>query len=318
MIIRGVGTIASERLTIVVLNFGQPEMTIRCVRALLEDGVLPERIVIVDNGSLDDSADRFERELPECVTLRLDKNVGYGRAANAGAERLPGDAYLVMNNDAFVHRPKSVERLVDALEDPTLGLVVPKLLDEDLTLQASVRPLQTPAVAALQATGLGRIIPNRWQPRLSHHWDHASSREISSANGAVFLVRRDAWDQLGGYNPARRMYGEDSDLCWRARKLGWRIWYTTESEFVHLGNATGSRVWANPERAAMIGREEVRLLFEQLSRPAAIFSVGAVCVYLTWRRAVFLLRRDRDAANAAKAARSAYAAGLMSAGRVAG
>lgn len=298
-----------DRLTIVVLNYGTPDMTIRCVRALLDDGVSAERIVIVDNGSGDDSADRFENELPECVTLRQDENVGYGRAANAGAARLPAEAYLVMNNDAFVHTSGSVERLVAALDDPTVGLAVPKLLDEDLTLQPSVRPLQTPAVAALQATGLGRVVPNRWQPRLSHHWDHGSSREISSANGAIILARKEAWYQLGGYNPARRMYGEDSDLFWRARKRGWRVWYVAGSQFVHLGNATGSRHWANPQRAAMIGREEARLLFEQLSRPSAVFSVGAVCLYLTWRRALFLARGDREAAEAMRAERSAYLAG---------
>jgi N-acetylglucosaminyl-diphospho-decaprenol L-rhamnosyltransferase len=309
-IIRSVSSIALNRLTIVVPNYGAPAMTIRCVRALLDDGVGAERVVVVDNGSEDDSRARLEAELPDCSIVALPENVGYSRAANAGAAHLEGDAYLVMNNDAFVHQAGSVQLLLEPLADSSVGLVVPRLLNADLSFQPSVRPLQTPRVTALQATGLGRFVPNRWQPRWSHHWDHRSSREIESANGAVVLARKEAWDQLGGYNPARQMYGEDSDLFWRARKLGWRVWFTTKSEFVHLGNATGSRVWADSQRAALIGREEAKLLRDELSSPAAWFSVGAVCLYLTWRRLAFLAAGDPRAAEATKAARSAYLAGL--------
>ena len=299
-----------DSLTAVILNWETPELTLRCVRALLDDGVPPGRVVVVDNGSTDGSHERFERELPECVLLRLPENLGYGRAANAGAAELAGDAYLVMNNDAFVHRPGSVRALLSALADRSVGIVVPRLRNEDLSLQPTVRPLPTPGVSVLRALGVGRLVPNRWQPRWSHHWDHGESRAVEAADGAVFLVRAETWEQLGGYNEARRMYGEDSDLCWRAGRLGWRIWFCGDSEFVHLGNATGSRRWTDPQRATMIGREESRLLFEQLSRPGAAVAIGATSVYHTWRAAVFALRGDRTAAAATRAARSAYLEGL--------
>jgi N-acetylglucosaminyl-diphospho-decaprenol L-rhamnosyltransferase len=299
-----------NRLTVIVLNWETPELTLRCVRALVDDGVPAGRIVVVDNGSSDDSCERFETEIPDCVLHRCDENVGYARAANAGARRLDGDAYLVMNNDAFVHRPGSVRALVDALADPAVGMVVPRLRNEDLTLQPTVRPLPTPGVSVLRALGVGRFVPNRWQPCWSHHWDHREPRAVEAADGAVFLVRGSAWDELGGYNEARRMYGEDSDLCWRARRLGWRIWFCADAEFVHLGNATGSRRWTDPQRARMIGREESKLLFEQLSRPGAAVAIAATSLYHTWRAAVFAIRGDRTAAAATRAARSAYIEGL--------
>lgn len=297
-------------LTVVVLNWETPGLTLRCVRALLDDGVPAGRIVVVDNGSRDDSQERFAAEIPDCVLLPLPENVGYARAANAGASALHGDAYLVTNNDAFVHRPGSVRALLAALEDPTVGLVVPRLRNEDLTLQPTVRPLPTPGVSVLRALGVGRFVPNRWQPCWSHHWDHREPRAVEAADGAVYLVRGTTWDELGGYNEARRMYGEDSDLCWRTRRLGWRIWFCAEAEFVHLGNATGSRRWTDPQRARMIGHEESKLLFEQLSRPGAAIAIGATSLYHTWRAAVFALRGDRTAAAATRAARSAYMEGL--------
>ena len=299
-----------DSLTVIVLNWETPDLTLRCVRALLDDGVSAGRIVVVDNGSKDGCPERFEREIPDCVLAALPENVGYARAANAGAKRLPGDAYLVMNNDAFVHRRGSVQRLLDALADPSVGLVVPRLRNEDLTLQPTVRPLPTPGVALVRAAGIGRFVPNRWQPRWSHHWDHSESRAVEAADGAVFLVRGETWEQLGGYNEARRMYGEDSDLCWRTRRLGWRIWFCAEAEFVHLGNATGSRRWTDPQRATMIGREESKLLFEQLSPAGAGVAIAATSLYHTWRAAVFSIQGDRTAAAATRAARSAYMKGL--------
>jgi N-acetylglucosaminyl-diphospho-decaprenol L-rhamnosyltransferase len=299
-----------ETLSVLVLNWETPDLTLRCVRALVDDGVPPARIVVVDNGSTDGSHERFAAEIPDCVLLSLPENVGYARAANAGARRLPGDAYLVMNNDAFVHRPGSVRRLLETLIDRSVGLVVPRLRNEDLTLQPTVRALPTPGVALVRAAGLGRLVPNRWQPRWSHHWDHSASRAVEAADGAVFLVRGETWEQLGGYNEARRMYGEDSDLCWRTRKLGWRIWFCAEAEFVHLGNATGSRRWTSPQRATLIGREEARLLHEQLSPLRAQLSIRATSAYLAWRGAVYALTGDREAAAGVRAERAAYLAGL--------
>jgi GT2 family glycosyltransferase len=265
-----------------------------------------ERIVLVDNGSRDDSAERLRAEFPTAVVVALPENVGYAGAANRGAAALPGGAYLVMNNDAFVHLPGSVRRLWDALDDPSVGIVVPRLRNEDLSLQPTVKALPTPGVAVLRAAGLGRVVPNSLQPRWSHHWDHSESRYVESADGAVYLARGTTWDQLGGYNEARRMYGEDSDLCWRTRRLGWRIRFEAAAEFVHLGNASASRRWTDERRAGMIGREESKLLREQLSPVGAAVSIGATSAYLTWRRAVYLARGDRAAAAALRAERAGY------------
>jgi len=301
------------RLTAVVLNREAPDLTVRAVRALLDDGVPGERIVVVDNGSRDESVTTFERQLAGCVVVALPQNVGYAAAANAGARRLPGDAYLVMNNDAFVHRAGSVAALLAALDDPAVGMAVPRLLNEDLTLQRTVRALPTPAVAVVRALGLGRLVPNRWQPRWSHHWDHCEARAIDAADGAVLLLRRETWDELGGYNEARSMYAEDSDLCWRTRKLGWKIWFTPDAEFVHLGSATASRRWTITQRATMIGREEAKLVVEQLSPVSAVVVVAATCAYLTWRGALLRLRGDEAGAAVLRAERAAYIAGLRAA-----
>jgi N-acetylglucosaminyl-diphospho-decaprenol L-rhamnosyltransferase len=297
-------------VTVVIANWRAPDHTIRSARAVIADGVPPERVALVDSGSRDDSADRFERELPDSVVVRLEQNLGYATAANAGAAALEGTSYLILNNDAFVHRPGSVRRMIEAMSEERVGLVVPRLLNPDLTLQTTVRPIDTPSVALARASGLSRFIPNRHQPNWSTHWDHAESREIRAADGAVLLVRREAWDELGGFSPRTGMYGEDTDICWRTRRHGWKVWFEGGAEFVHLGNASGGRRWSDPERAERWSRSEARLLRDQLPPVQATASILFTAAGLAGRAAVFGLGRQRARAADARAQLRGYLSAL--------
>jgi GT2 family glycosyltransferase len=284
-------------LVAVIVNWETPDYTIRSAEALMADGVPAERIVVVDNGSADDSYTRFQQRLFRCVLVRLHENIGFARASNVGARALQGASYLLLNNDAFAHRPGSVHALVSMLEDERVGIVVPRLLNEDLTLQPNVVPINSPAVAFVRASGVSRLVPNRWQPRWGTHYDHAREREIQAANGAVLLVRGELWRELGGLSEQSYMYADDLDLCWRARKLGWRIWFTPEAEFVHIGNASCGRHWDSAERAEMVSRSESAMIRQHLSPLAAKLTLAFIAVGLAARRALYRVLGKREAAE---------------------
>jgi N-acetylglucosaminyl-diphospho-decaprenol L-rhamnosyltransferase len=294
------------RLTAVVLNWDEPELTIRCVRALVRDGVLPNRIVVVDNGSTGDSVEQFQRTLGDCVLVRLLTNVGIARAINIGASRLEGQDYLILNNDAFVHAPTSVARLVRALKQDRVGMAVPRTLNEDLTLQPSVVALVGPATALVGALGLTRLVPNRWQPHWSTHWDHSESRTIDAASGAVFAIRGEAWRELGGMSERRWMYGEDIDLCRRARARGWSIWFERDATFVHLGSSTVSQHWDDAARARMIARSEVAALRSELSPVSAWTTLGLLAAGVGARWVAFSAARRRQRAAVFRAVLAGY------------
>ena len=264
--------------TTVVLNWRTPAYTIRSVRALVEDGVAPERVVVVDNASGDGSDERIRRELPDCRLVALERNLGFARGNNAGARVLPGSAYLFVNSDAFVHRRGSVERLLAAIEDPRVGVAVPRLLNEDLTLQPSVVPTSSPLPELVRASGLSRFAPNDLQPSLGTHWDHAASRAIQAATGAVVAVRGDAWETLGGFEESRFMYAEDIDLCWRARERGWEVRFVAEAEFMHLGNASAGSRWNDAERAERVARAEAAMIREHLPRGRAAVTLALMAL----------------------------------------
>lgn len=285
-----------SRLTVVITNWGTPEVTIRSATAVIEDGVAADRVVVVDNGSEDDSYARFQAELASCRLVCLEENIGFARASNHGARTLPGDAYLFVNNDAFVEKPGSVSALLACLQDPAVGVVAPRVLNPDLTLQPTVVPTSSPLVELVRASGVSRFLPNRVQPRWSTHWDHGEAREIQAVNGAVLLVRGRTWDELGGFEEQAYMYAEDLDVCWRARSASWKVWFTPDAEFVHLGNVASGRHWSSPERAAMVGSAEAEMIRRHMSRPSAALTVGLISAGLAGRWLVYRATGNREAA----------------------
>jgi len=291
----------------VLLNWNLADLTPRCVRALTDDGLAGAQVVVVDNGSESGEVDRLRRELPADVhVLALPRNIGYARASNAGAaERPAAERYLFVNNDAFVHAPGSVALLLAALDRDGIGIAVPRLLNEDLTLQRNVVPLRSPAIALAMASGLSRWIPNCWQPHWSTHWDHSHSRAIDAAAGTVTAVRGDLWRELGGYAERELMFSEDIDLCWRVRKRGFRTWFEHDAVFVHLGDASG-HARTDTRRAELVAESDASMIREELSRPAAATTIGMLAAGYAARSALFAAARKKSAAAGARAALRGY------------
>lgn len=302
-----------ETATFVVVNWNLAPLTTRCVRALIDDDVPEARIVLVDNGSADGSAERLKRDLPSCQHVSLPDNVGYARGSNAGARALPGEAYVFVNSDAFAHRSGSAASLVDAVRRDGIGIAVPKLLNEDLTLQRNVVPMTGLANSLVRATGLSRFIPNRWQPEWSTYWDHSHPREIQCATGAVIAVAGALWEAVGGFPEQLLMYGEELYLFARASRLGWRARFIDESEFVHLGNASGERLWTQDQRAGAMGEAEAFTLQAILGRHRARATVAIIALGLVGRLVFYLMTGNTRSAAGVRSYLSGQLRGLRSA-----
>lgn len=289
--------IGLDALTTVVLNWNQPDLTVRSVRCLIEDGIAPARVVVVDNASTDDSWDRFRDELAMCTLLRIGENVGFARGNNIGARQLPGAAYLFVNSDAFLHRSGSAATLVRELEGrPDVGVAVPRLLNEDLSLQPSVSPAPRPSAALVRSSGLSRLVPNDLQPRWSTHWDHGCSRDVEFAVGAVMLVRGTAWNEIGGFPEGSFMYAEDLALCLEAGRRGWVVRFCSEAEFVHHGGGSTSTRWSDEGRAERVGHANAALVREYLSPRNAGLTLAFMRGGFALRVALWTLVRRRAAA----------------------
>ena len=215
----------------VVVNFNAGTSLAACVRSLQAEGV--GAIVVVDNDSHDGSA---ESVAPEVRVLPTGANLGYGTAANVGVSMVSQPYVLVMNPDVEV-APGTVAALVAALEhDPLLGAVGPRVETPDGALYPSARRFPDLVVAAGHAF-FGFVAPeNRFSRAYKLlDWDHTTAGDVDWVSGSCMLVRRSAFDAVGGFDEHYFMYAEDVDLCWRLGRAGWRVGYDPAGRVVHTG-----------------------------------------------------------------------------------
>jgi N-acetylglucosaminyl-diphospho-decaprenol L-rhamnosyltransferase len=201
-------------------------------------------VIVVDTGSTDGSRELVRDCFPHARLLHLAGNPGYGGALNAGIALASGQRLLLLNADTWP-LPHAVERLVEFAErEPSAGVVGPRLRNPDGTLQPSVRGFPTLWRLATEYLFLRWLAPRSRALNAFYGsgFDHGSRRKVDFVVGAVMLVRRQMLDEIGGFDASFFMFNEEVDLCYRARKSGWRVVFWPGSEFVHVGGASTAAV----------------------------------------------------------------------------
>jgi GT2 family glycosyltransferase len=201
---------------------------------------------VVDNASSDGSAQMVRDEFPWARLSALDDNVGFGAAVNLVAREAATPWIGAANADVAL-RPGALEALLAAgREDAGAGLLAPRLLLPDGSTQHSVFAFPTIGLAALIASGLGYAVRPLGRRRLLYgrvDWDQA--RRVPWAVGAFVLVRREAWDAVGGFDEQQWMYAEDLDLGWRLARAGWATRYEPRALVDHESSAATAQAWGD-------------------------------------------------------------------------
>ncbi len=220
----------------VVVTFNSGADVAHCVASLRSQGV--GEIVVVDNGSRDDSLDSLPKGT---VVVRNDANLGYGAAANIGARLVAPLHPLIVNPDVLFW-PGALARLAAVLDDDSIGLVGPGQLDARGGRYPAARVFPSLVDGALHAA-LGRVWRgNPGTRRLrTQSYELGEPGDVDWVSGAAVLVRRTAWDDVAGFDPRYFLYFEDVDLCWRLNRRGWRVRYEPSATVVHSGAGSTSR-----------------------------------------------------------------------------
>jgi N-acetylglucosaminyl-diphospho-decaprenol L-rhamnosyltransferase len=228
-------------ISVVVVTYSPGELLDGFLDSLSEATEAPYEVVLADNGSTDGEPERAS-ERPEVRLLRLGCNLGYGRAADAGIRACAGELVVVANPD-IVWSPGSLDALVDACERwPRAGSLGPLMLTPSGDVYPSARELPT------LGRGIGHALCGWWWPsnpwtkgyRLEH--EPPSERAVGWLSGACLLLRREAYDAIGGFDPAYFMYFEDTDLGERLGQAGWSNVLVPDAVVAHLGGHATRRV----------------------------------------------------------------------------
>lgn len=234
-------------VTIVIVSYNTRELLRRCLRSLEADvaeGLAD--VIVVDNCSGDGSAEMAEGEFGWARVVRPGSNVGFGRGVNAGATLTAAPWLVAANADTEVEAG-ALRRLVAAAgADPRAGAVAPRLVEPSGRTQHSVHGFPGVGLALVFGLGLGRLFPGFGDRLcLEGQWDPERPRIVDWAHGAFLLLRREAFEQIGGFDPAQWMYAEDIDLAWRLRRAGWVVAYEPHARIRHEVSAATSAAFGD-------------------------------------------------------------------------
>ncbi len=240
-----------------VVNYRTPDVTIACLRSLAaEIPLVPgARVVVVENGSGDGSAERIQAAIEAgswggwATLLALRENGGFAYGNNRGFGTAPrARHYLLLNSDTVVS-PGSLRHCLGVMEgDPGIGAMSCLLLNEDGSVQNVARRFPTPLRRAAGALGLPWKLPRlfAWADLDDPCWDRGTTRrDVDWLGGAFLLVRGDVLRRIGGLDEDFFFYGEDIAFCHRVWRDGSRCHYDPRTSIVHYGGTS-----SDPSRLA--------------------------------------------------------------------
>jgi len=224
-------------LSIVIVNYNGWNLLVSCLDSIqqaLND--LSCEIWVVDNGSIDGSVMRLRDHFPNIKCIQNDENLGFARANNQAIPHCSGRHILLLNNDTIVHA-NAFQLMIQALKNhPKLAAVGPQLNNSDGSLQPSCMhfPSRWGDIFAYLQVKCGGLASFRSQ-------SNRPLIEVDAVSGACMLLRRNALNQVGLLDEGYFFYAEETDWCYRAYKLGWRIGYVAAARVTHLGGQTAQR-----------------------------------------------------------------------------
>ena len=234
----------STLLDVVIVNWNAGVQLLNCVHSVLDSGsTYVERLIIVDNASTDDSIFPL-RTLPALEVIDSGGNLGFGRACNLGARGGSSDFILFLNPDAALFPETLTKALgyMNALPNADVGICGVQLLDEAGHISRSCTRFPSSLGFVAHAIGVDRIFP-----RFGHfmaEWEHTQTRQVDHVIGAFFLVRRELFETLEGFDERFFIYLEDLDFSYRAYRLGWRSVYLADVQAFHAGGGTSNQIKA--------------------------------------------------------------------------
>lgn len=232
-------------LSIIIVNYNVKEFLLNLLDSIGKAANnISIEIIVVDNASDDGSVDAIKEKYPDVILIQSSHNIGFGAANNLALERAKGKYFLLLNPDTIV-REDTFKKMINFFEEhPECGIAGCKVLNPDGSLQlACRRGFPGPWTSFTKVMGLSKLFP---KSRLFAKYnltylDENQTYEVDAVSGAFMMMRREVYEKIGGFDPQFFMYGEDLDLCYRAQKNNFKVYYVHSTEIIHYKGESTKR-----------------------------------------------------------------------------
>jgi len=258
------------RVSVIIATWSVQGVIARCLNCVERQEVPGGfETIVVEDASTDGTADVLRQRSDQLRIIWNDRNEGFSRANNRAADQAKGDVLCFLNADAELVTRDVLARLADVLQTPGIGIAGPKIVNPDGSLQPSCAAHPTVLRALVVGCGLQRVLPQQLVRRLApEFWSHEHPLDTDWLLGAVLVVRRDLFRELGGFWST--LYSEDQDLAYRAQRLGWRVRYDDAAVVMHVGNFSFGQQGSDALRAARVAHAELTFLRAHYAWPRAV------------------------------------------------
>lgn len=232
---------ASVDLSIVIVAWNVRDLVLDCLASIqAADLQISYEVIVVDNGSADETPRAVLRQFPDTEVIALPQNVGFGAGNNCGLRKMKGRQAVLLNSDTIVLRDglEACVRFLDEHQD--VGVVGPQLLNPDRTKQNCIHNSPTLVSEVVSQSLLRRLAPGRYP---SKRVDFGHPVDVEAVLGACLFVRREVIDEVGLIDEDYFFFLEETDWCHRIRSRGWRVVHLPDAFVIHLyGEATKKKL----------------------------------------------------------------------------
>ncbi len=237
-------------LSIVILNYNTPELSIRAVESCLKLRYKDLEVYIVDNASSDNSLEQLQSNYgknPRIKLIQSETNLGFAGGNNLALKEITNPFVMLLNSDAYFPADSDLESTIEYLQEhPTVGMLTPFVqLGNGAIDPACHRGIPTPWNALCYFSKLERFsasapIINRLFGGYHQTWkDTTQIHPVDACSGAAMIVRRQAMEEVGLLDERFFMYGEDLDWCYRFSQLHWEIHFFPMLRVIHDKHSSG-------------------------------------------------------------------------------
>ncbi|MBD2177245.1 glycosyltransferase family 2 protein [Pseudanabaena sp. FACHB-1998] len=222
-------------LSIILVNYNGSKFLYSCLSSI--EKFLNSyncEVIIIDNFSTDNSNQIVKDNFPSFKLICSKTNLGFGKANNLAVRESKGDYLLFLNTDTVLNE-NTPQTLLEYLQsNPNIGTISPKITFEDGRYQLSCGNL--PSLTRECLDKIKYSLDNHYHSVLSKFYDRQYSKvqEVGWVTGACLMMRRDVFEQIGGFDENFFMYFEDKDLCKRVKELGYKVVYYPHTTIIHL------------------------------------------------------------------------------------